>query len=40
MTKDRATEAAYFGEAHPVGTPPGSTAWFGHPRGLGTLFFT
>lgn len=39
MVKDRSTEVA-SGAGSPGGRPPSDTQWFGHPRGLATLFFT
>ncbi len=46
MTKDRSSELAddtaaeAAGSSRPLGPPPGGKTFFGHPRGLATLFFT
>ncbi len=46
MTKDRSSELAdetaadAVGGSRPLGPPPGGKTFFGHPRGLATLFFT
>ncbi len=46
MTKDPSTELADVtgaeaaGSVRPLGPPPGGQTFFGHPRGLATLFFT